>query len=216
VRQTLTQMCCGARRCGYCEDSVADEVEHIKPKDLYPEAVFVWENYLYACGQCNGGKNNKYAVFSDTTSQLREVARRRGDPVVEPEQGEPVLIDPRKEDPMDFLEIDLIDTFYFLPIYSLDSKDYQRADYTIEVLRLNDRDYLVEARKEAFYNYRARLGEYISNKNKSETTLEQLIPLITALQRMQHPTIWKEMQRQQQFIPELKKLFELAPEALDW
>ncbi|EDX78731.1 hypothetical protein MC7420_7384 [Coleofasciculus chthonoplastes PCC 7420] len=39
VRQTLTHMCCGARRCGYCEDSVADEVEHIKPKALYPETV---------------------------------------------------------------------------------------------------------------------------------------------------------------------------------
>ncbi|MFP5272700.1 HNH endonuclease [Coleofasciculus sp.] len=98
VRQTLTQMCCAARRCGYCEDSVADEVEHIKPKDLYPEAVFVWENYLYACGQCNGGKNNKYAVFSDTTGQVKEVALRRGEPMVEPEQGEPVLIDPRKEE----------------------------------------------------------------------------------------------------------------------
>jgi len=43
VRETLTKMCSGARRCGYCEDSVADEVEHIKPKDLYPEVVFVWE-----------------------------------------------------------------------------------------------------------------------------------------------------------------------------
>lgn len=36
---------------------------------------------------------------------------------------------------LDFLEIDLIDTFYFLPRYSLDSKGCQRADYTIEVLR---------------------------------------------------------------------------------
>jgi hypothetical protein len=34
VRQVLTQICSGARRCAYCEDSVADEVEHIKPKDL--------------------------------------------------------------------------------------------------------------------------------------------------------------------------------------
>lgn len=40
--------------------------------------------------------------------------------------------------------------------------------------------------------------------------------MIIALQRMQHPTTWKEMQRQQQFIPELKELFDLAPEALDW
>src|SRR4051794_35300208 len=28
VRTSLDLMCSGARRCGYCEDSVADEVEH--------------------------------------------------------------------------------------------------------------------------------------------------------------------------------------------
>lgn len=34
VRRRLTAMCSGAQRCGYCEDSAADEVEHIRPKDL--------------------------------------------------------------------------------------------------------------------------------------------------------------------------------------
>jgi hypothetical protein len=33
---------------------------------------------------------------------------------------------------------------------------------------------------------------------------------------MQHPTVWKEMQRQQPIIPTLKELFNLAPEALNW
>ena len=60
VRDKLTKMCSGARRCMYCEDSVADEVEHFKPKDLYPEVVFAWMNYLYACGPCNGPKNNQF------------------------------------------------------------------------------------------------------------------------------------------------------------
>ena len=46
----------------YCEDSVADEVEHFRPKDLYPDVVFAWRNYLYACGQCNGGKNNRFSI----------------------------------------------------------------------------------------------------------------------------------------------------------
>src|SRR5262245_27436320 len=50
VRSTLTVMCAGARRCCYCEDSVADEIDHIMPKDLYPERTFIWENYIYACG----------------------------------------------------------------------------------------------------------------------------------------------------------------------
>src|SRR5437016_3624190 len=53
IHNTLTALCCGARRCMYCEDSCADEVEHFRPKDLYPEACFVWENYLFSCGRCN-------------------------------------------------------------------------------------------------------------------------------------------------------------------
>lgn len=37
VKESLTKMCSGARRCVYCEDSVGDEVEHIYPKSLYPQ-----------------------------------------------------------------------------------------------------------------------------------------------------------------------------------
>jgi uncharacterized protein (TIGR02646 family) len=215
VRQALTQMCSGARRCAYCEDSVADEVEHIKPKDLYPECVFVWENYLYACGPCNAPKNNKFAVFSSTTETFTDVTRARNASIVPPEAGEPALINPRTENPLDFLYLDLADTFYFLPRFGLSTQNLDRATYTINILRLNDRDYLVEARAEAFDSYRARLSEYISGKilNGEKTQLDKLI---NALQRMQHPTVWREMQRQRKLIPELKDLFDQAPEAASW
>src|SRR4051812_14911873 len=46
VRQTLGKMCFGAQRCCYCEDSYADEVEHMRPKDLYPQEAFSWDNYV--------------------------------------------------------------------------------------------------------------------------------------------------------------------------
>src|SRR2546426_12783509 len=62
IKDTLDAMCSGARRCMYCEDSAADEIEHHRPKNLYPELAFAWENYLYACGPCNGPKNNRFAV----------------------------------------------------------------------------------------------------------------------------------------------------------
>ncbi len=63
IKIKLTEMCSGARRCIYCEDSVGDEVEHIHPKNLYPEMCFCWENYVYACGKCNGPKGDQFAVF---------------------------------------------------------------------------------------------------------------------------------------------------------
>jgi uncharacterized protein (TIGR02646 family) len=215
VRETLTKMCSGARRCGYCEDSVADEVEHIKPKDLYPEVVFVWENYLYSCGPCNGPKNNQFAVLNDATGELIDVTRKTGMPVKPPEKGNPALINPREENPFDFIELDLLGTFYFLPIAKEGSKQFIRADYTIKVLRLNDRDYLQVARGEAFSSYRARLTEYIKSRDEGGSEKE-LKALIDALKRMQHPTVWQEMKRQSDLIPELRKLFKQAPESLDW
>lgn len=73
VKQSLTEMCSGARRCAYCEDSLADEVEHFRPKDLYPEVVFAWANYLYTCGPCNGPKNNP-VLFTGCWVELRAAA----------------------------------------------------------------------------------------------------------------------------------------------
>jgi hypothetical protein len=49
VKRALEAMCSGACRCAYCEDSAADEVEHVRPKDLYPHVVFAWGNYIHAC-----------------------------------------------------------------------------------------------------------------------------------------------------------------------
>ena len=121
VKHALTELCSGARRCCYCEDSVADEAEHIKPKNLYPEVVFAWENYLYACGPCNGPKNNGFAVFATDDGRIVHVRRARGAPVRPPTPGAAVLIDPRWEDPLEYMELDLLDTFVMVPLDDADS-----------------------------------------------------------------------------------------------
>jgi hypothetical protein len=80
VKRTLERMCAGARRCAYCEDSAADEVEHVRPKDLYPQVVFAWRNYVYACGPCNGPKGSHFAVLGADGVTAVEVSRKRIDP----------------------------------------------------------------------------------------------------------------------------------------
>jgi uncharacterized protein (TIGR02646 family) len=215
VRSTLTKICSGNRRCCYCEDSVADEVEHIRPKSLFPEQVFLWENYLYACGPCNGPKNNSYAVFIDGKSPFEEFVRKKDDPIVPPPTGEDVLIDPRKEDPLNFIELDIWKTFRFSEKAKENSKDWFRAKYTIDVLHLNDREYLVDGREAAFKGYRSLLKEYIQDKEKGATQ-DELDVLIANIKKTNHPTVWKEMQRFHDKHPDLKPLFEAAPEALAW
>ena len=161
VRARLVEMCSGPRRCNYCEDSVADEVEHIAPKDLYPERAFRWDNYCYACGPCNGPKNNQYAVFrTDAPDILHEILphpRAIGNQpryLIPPPAGRDALIDPRRENPLNDLLLDITDSFLFVPFADDPlSISYQRASYTIRVLSLNSCADLVKARRIAFTNF---------------------------------------------------------------
>ena len=222
VRRHLGDMCCGPRRCHYCEDSVADEVEHMAPKSLYPERAFSWDNYCYACGPCNGPKNNKYAVFrhSDPDRLYKIPAHSlRATVLTQPPPGVDVLIDPRRENPLEFMMLDLgpSDRGFRFAEYADDpnSRDFQRANYTIDVLQLNTRTELVKARRLAYSNFRARLNEYIHERDNGATAAH-LTELQNHFQDEGHQTVWQEVKRQQHIIPELAALFAQAPEALGW
>ena len=116
---------------------------------------------------------------------------------------------------MAFLMLDLRGTFLFMPIPSKGSKNHARAEYTLDILRLNARELLPVARAEAFSGYRARLSEYVSLREQGapRAALERRIQ---SIQGAAHPTVWKEMQRQHPQHPELRTLFRKAPEALGW
>jgi uncharacterized protein (TIGR02646 family) len=221
VKAGLTEMCSGARRCVYCEDSVADEVEHIRPKDFFPGSCFAWENYVYACGNCNSPKNNKFAIFRDDNGDFYEVNLHSG---IEPPKGKEALINPRNENPMDYCVLDLSGTFKFVIIPTLNSEDKTKAKYTFEtVLNLNEspREFLRQAREDAYEDYKARLEKY-NNEKKGNNDQSKLDKMIVGIKRKQHPTVWKEMQRYfhkgwlTQIDGELQTLFQESPEALTW
>ena len=210
VRTALEKLCPGARRCHYCEDSAADEIEHIWPKKFYPDRVFRWGNYLYACGPCNGSsKGDRFAVF-DRHGERVDLIRGRNDPVVPPAAGDTVFIDARQDDPMDYLDLDL-DTGIFIPRSPEGSRDYQRAQYTIEVLKLNARDYLKHARRSAYRSYLDSLRQYVSDKQGGATDAE-LAAKRQEIAGRHHPTVWQEMIRVRDRVPELARLFAEAPE----
>lgn len=215
VRSALRSLCRGPGRCMYCEDSAADEIEHFYPKSLYPEHTFVWANYLYSCGPCNGPKGQFFAVFSAATGRIVEVARPPGADVLPPEKGDPLYIDPRREDPMEYLRLDLRGTFRFRPVGVPDTRAYERAQYTIMKLRLNDRDDLCEMRADAYENYANVLEVYVHGKQAGLTETD-LAPKIAKILRAPHPTVWFEMKRQRDHHPRLRDLFTAAPEALEW
>ena len=225
VKKCLTEMCNSTRRCVYCECSLGDEVEHIYPKDLFPEKCFDWNNYVYACGPCNGPKNNKFALFKKTTGTFTEVNPPRGTAATKPPAGEAVMINPRIENPLEFAILDLNGTFKFYPIPGLSEKNNTRVDYTYNaVLRLNDqeREPIRQARENAFENYSSRLFKYVV-KRKANASQADLDQIIDGIKKEAHPTVWKEMQRYFTWgklgliDPELEQLFvDAGPEALTW
>ena len=222
VRKTLARLCVGPVRCAYCEDSAADEVEHVLPKDLFPDHAFRWMNYAYACGPCNGPKSNRYGTV--VQDGIVEFVRRRGDPVVPPPQGDPGLIDPRVEEPTELLELDLggrtpeglelTPTFWFNPREPLAPAAQARAGYTIEVLDLN-RELLLEARRNAYGGFRARLVEYVKRRDEGAPKVK-LRRLRDDLLHTPHLTVFHEMRRQRRSLPKIDDLLKRAPEAMRW
>ncbi len=213
VRQVLAEMCRGVVRCMYCEDSLADEIEHHKPKHFFPSQVFQWKNYLFSCGPCNGTKRNQFSVFTDSGEMIvdGELVGRLAEPV-----GDSVLLNPRVDDPLEFMKLDLVGhTYNFFPTADDGTVSRRRAEYTIEILRSKRRDIGPATRRKAYEGYRARLTEYIFHRDRGGDAVH-LDQLKKALLGESHPTVWHEMLRQQKDIPELKALFDQAREALEW
>ena len=215
VKRALDRMCSGAVRCVYCEDSRADEIEHVRPKSLYPNVAFAWSNYVYACGPCNGPKGSHFAVFVDSATEPIEVARRPHAQIVPPPHGDPALIDPRIEDATKLMILDLRETYLFTPLAAKGTRDRERADYTIRTLRLNVRDDLLRARRQAYLDYVAHIHQYVRERSR-HAAQARLAALRDVVKSRQHPTVWREMQRQHNRVPELRALFAELPEAIGW
>jgi uncharacterized protein (TIGR02646 family) len=237
INNTLMSMCVGVGICNYCENNEATDIEHIFPKSFFPEKAFVWENYLLACKTCNTHyKLDKVAVFSPNGSATRYDVARGSVPVT----GDVILINPRTENPLDFIELNLR-TGIFLEKHASPSREYQKANYTLEVLSLNLREALREARESRARDIYRKLQYAVSiaeattfveldniiNLNEPFITLDhtQLFAnvqaaLISNIRRAitnaPHPTVWVEIKQQQASIPNFADLFNRLPIALIW
>lgn len=237
IKQTLLGMCVGTELCNYCENNVASDVEHIYPKSFFPERAFVWMNYLLACTPCNSRfKLDRFAVFTPALSANATTMQRKKLPT----SSDAAFIDPRVEDPMDFLFLDFTGKSFFLqPAATLtDPRDRAKAEHTLSILQIGERASLVEPRKLAFKFFQTRLERYQqvrdastlddlerlvedpdlvdTSKTFDEEQQQMLTGLRQSILRYPHPTVWREMQRQYLSLPKTRKLFEAVPEALGW
>lgn len=127
--------------CPYCEIEISlnnSQIEHIKPKDKFPELLIDYDNLIACClerKRCGNSKANKW---------------------------EELFINPVTENPEDYFEYD-IKTGKITPIFK-DGEKYEKAEYTIDLLNLNE-NRLCEIRKVFIINYTKNIEtrKYLSN-----------------------------------------------------
>jgi uncharacterized protein (TIGR02646 family) len=146
VKQALVAM--HRVNCAYCESKVRHTgpgtIDHYRPKAAVQQAAgapfirpgyywlaYQWENLSFSCVACNQKKRNLFPLRDD-----RQRAHSHLDPL---EREAPLLIDPSRENPEDFIS--------FRAEYAFALEGNPRARITIEVLALNDRYDLVEQRR---------------------------------------------------------------------
>lgn len=105
--------CSGARgRCMYCSDSRAVDVEHYRPKELFPEVAFQPRNHLLVCTPCNRAKGSRFPMATG---------------------GEPLLINPFEQDPWSCLFLD-VRTGVIVPRYMTSGGRDRQGEVTLSVL----------------------------------------------------------------------------------
>lgn len=214
IHQKLYTVGDGVRRCHYCEDSRATDIEHFRPKTLYPELCFVWSNYLYACSGCNSHRKGGRFAIIDARGRLVHLDKvRQASTTPSTIADHPALLNPRDEEPMDVMMLDITDTFEFVCL-SADPIDQLRVDYTTDaagVLFLNSDD-LCKARRAAYNIFKASLeicGKYHTEHVEYSRARE-------IIRGHSHRTVWLEMKRQRERISELRLAFGRVPAAQSW
>lgn len=148
VKKALVEMHHG--KCCYCESFVRHTspgtIDHYRPKAASQQKAgdplirpgyywlsYNWENLLFSCPICN-------QTYKRNQIPLRDPARRALSHLNSLDLEEALLIDPSKDNPAEFIS--------FREEYAFPVNDNLRGRTTIEILQLNDRDDLVERRRE--------------------------------------------------------------------
>jgi uncharacterized protein (TIGR02646 family) len=146
IKQKLTAAAVSEVICNYCENNEATDIEHIYPKSCFPERTFIYHNYLLACKICNTTyKADNFEVFNPLNPD-------EGIPLVrgcKPISTDGAFINPRDEDPMNLLVLDILGGSLLFSIHP-NAKPHEKtkANCTLRILGLNERDALIKARKD--------------------------------------------------------------------
>lgn len=239
IEKELQKIAVGSNSyCNYCEANIGSNIEHIYPRGLYPSKTFDWDNFLWACNQCNGRhKVAQFQIFqSPQSSQVINLVKDYS--FTPPLNDDAVFINPRYDNPMDYLKLNLETAVFEIIADDVHSREYIRSDYTLSILKLNLRKGLLHDRKMAIEKYKKLFISYLSaNYSSSFSALHHCIGQMNYTvgnlsfeeEKMKfclfikneiltgnHLTVWKEMQKQSYENSFFNDLFSKHPPALKW
>jgi uncharacterized protein (TIGR02646 family) len=227
VKRQLKEMAIAKKYCNYCEHNhfMKTTIEHIRPKSIFPAHAFRWDNFLYACENCNmGRKKGKMYVFSPVGSTHSTKTGQS-----KPQTDDIAFIQPRSESGLDFMELSFVD-FQFYPTHKKGSREFSKFDNTLKILELDDDD-LAHSRWNAFESFKNCLSVYcaamVATNHNQLRAVVQGYPAVDnekpfvdeqqnvlnsikgSIFRQQHLTVWREMQRRvHELSSELQQLFQ--------
>jgi uncharacterized protein (TIGR02646 family) len=149
-------------RCMFCEDSRGTDVEHFRPKSLYPQHTFRWRNFLWICTGCNRSKGNRFPC----------------DP-----SGLPLLVDPTVERPWDFLFFDS-DTGMITARWEAETGvENPKGKAVIETLSTLQHQAVTEGRRRTSARLRRCIGTFLSQQraDSEEISSESLRDLLESI-----------------------------------
>jgi uncharacterized protein (TIGR02646 family) len=169
IRTVLHRMAPGVLGCCmYCGGTTGMAIEHFEPREKNPLQTFRWHNHLLACGDCNSTFKNDWWEC-------------------DPETGEPLLIDPTREDPFAHLFLELGKGTY--------RKLTTKGQKTIEVLGLNlDERRLPEARVLARKGARILIRDW--DRARRDDDKAGMRDALDVLRNQPFADVWQSMLRQ--------------------
>lgn len=192
IRATLERMASGIRRCMYCEDGRGTHIDHFWPKAAYPDRAFSWLNYLLACEVCNSNYKRDRFPLDDA--------------------GQPLLIDPTAEEPLDHLRL--------TPTSGTFVASSHKGCWSIQVFGLNRGD-LEEGRKDAWQAAQGLLVLYANERRKGRH--ESAAKIEQAARRHPFSAVLAALIRTSrgpaaadQILPDCLAAIESCPEILAW
>ncbi len=136
--------------CAYCEEICRGEVDHFRPKSRFPEQVYEWSNWVFACHDCNHSKRDNWPARGYVDPCAKTLSAR----------------------PKQFFDFDTL-TGIIKPKGDLSIQRRQKAAQMIQDLRLNAHHHLKKRR--SWLRLLAELLSHAADLSLSSDTLEALI-----------------------------------------